>query len=283
VKDRQFQANPFEDSTATGMLRGLPTFEEALARLLHLADHGRPCGIVRGPVGSGKSILLEFVAQDVRRRGQEPGRIDLRLTPHDAFAWRVAGELGTAPTMEQATGCWQKIEDAVVGRALASQSTLFLVDHLEVEGRGLSGELARLLSLAESSSGWCSVLAAGRDTSPAVLSLIREYAEIRIELPALEAAETENFLERVCSETGCVPFAKDAREGIHERTGGLVRDILRLSRLCVLACRAEAATEVSLAVVDRVAGELPLIPHRRGEPSRGGGGMGDDVVRVGSR
>ena len=57
------EVNPFEDGSAAGALRGLPVFEEALARLLHTAEHGRPFAIVRGPAGT--TVLVRHVEVDV--------------------------------------------------------------------------------------------------------------------------------------------------------------------------------------------------------------------------
>jgi type II secretory pathway predicted ATPase ExeA len=49
-----------------------PTHEEALARLHFLVDERRRLGLLLGSHGSGKSTVLEFFSDEIRRRGR-PG------------------------------------------------------------------------------------------------------------------------------------------------------------------------------------------------------------------
>lgn len=256
MTDGHVELNPFEDGSALRLLRGLPPFEEALARLLHLAEHGRPCGIVRGPAGVGKSTLLEFVSSEFRRSGVESGQIDLRRIDSSEFPWKLACELGVAPSTTEASPCWRLVEDALLGRAVASRLTILLIDHLETADALLARNMERLMALASAASGWCTILGAGRLDSPTVDQLVTEHSELRIELPVLEAGETDEFLRRVAEETGCVPFDRGARRAIHQRTQGLVREIVRLGRLAHLARVVDNAAVVSEEMVTMVAGEL---------------------------
>lgn len=260
--EQQRSTNPFVDGSAIVALRGLPSFEEALSRLMHTAEHGRAFGIVRGPCGSGKSLLLQSVASESRRAGHECGQIDLRRCDADEFSWRLACELGAAPSSMDRRSCWRLVDDTITGRALASRVTTLLLDHLEAASEQTAEEVRRLLCLAEASAGWCSVLAAGEEHSPVVYQIADQYAELRIELGSLEVDETRDLLRRVAGMTGCPEFTQDAVAALQERTAGLLRDVLRLSRLALFACDAEEATEVSDRMVIMVAGET-LMPQRR--------------------
>ena len=106
------------------------------------------------------------------------------------------------------------------------------------------------------------MLCAGRLGAPVVDTLTREQAELRIELAPLDRQETGDFLRQAVALSGCPPFTDAAQRAIAARTSGIVRDVVRLSRLALLAQMAEDATEVTDEIVTMVAGELAR-PHTR--------------------
>jgi type II secretory pathway predicted ATPase ExeA len=261
VSEQRRDVNPFEDGSAAAALRGLPSFEEALARLLHTAEHGRPFGIVRGPAGAGKSQLLECVAREARGGVQ----IDLRRSSAGEFVDQLCDELGAALTAKP--HAWKVIEDILLGRALAARPTLLLLDHLEAADADLLRQVERLLAVAEASAGWCTVLAAGCTPSAVVESIARVHGELRIELGHLEADETAQYLQQVVVQSDCPPFTDKAAAAVHDATGGLLRDIVRLCRLTLFAASTEEASEVTAEIVRMVTGELSPprgtnLPHR---------------------
>lgn len=262
--ERRHEINPFEDGTALGALRGVPAFEEALSRLLYLAEHGRPCGIVRGPAGSGKSPLLECVIGELRCGGQECGEIDLRRTSADEFSWRLACELGTAPSRSDHRWCWRLIEDALRGRALAGRMTILTLDHLGEQGTDLLAELQRLLAIAEASAGWVTVLCAARSELRAVDHFVHAHSELRIELGPLDVDETGEFLRRVVETTGCCPFDEESVGALHAHSRGVLRDLMTLCRLAILARSGEETPHVTAEIVRLVAAEFtPSHPHQQ--------------------
>src|SRR5690606_19650700 len=146
------EANPIADGSAPAALRGLPAVAEALARLLHTAEHGRPVGIVRGPAGRAQSQLLACIA----REAPACGSLDLRRSSADEFVNQLCDELGAVQTGR--TRAWKAIEDALLGRAHAARPTLLLLDHLEAADEHLLRQIERLLAVAEAAAGWCTVL-----------------------------------------------------------------------------------------------------------------------------
>jgi general secretion pathway protein A len=261
VSQARWDANPFEDGSAAVALRGLPAFDEALARLLHTAEHGRPFGIVRGPTGTGKSQLLVCVAREAHGCVQ----IDLRRSSATEFVDQLCDELGVAPTAKPHS--WKHVEDALLGRAHAARPTLLLLDHLDAAEAELLRQVERLLAVAETSAGWCTVLAAGRVPSDQVEAIARAHGELRIELGPFEAAETAQYLQQVVMQSDCLPFSDQAAAAVHDATGGLLRDILRLGRLALFAAATEEADEVTAETVWMVTGELSsprsaALPHR---------------------
>jgi general secretion pathway protein A len=262
VSEGYREINPFEDGSAAASLRGLPGFEEALARLLHTAEHGRPFGIVRGPAGTGKSQLLECLGRELR---QYVG-VDLRRSSAGEFVDQLCDELGVNHTAQARS--WKGIEDVLLGRAHAARPTVLLLDHLEAADSELIAQVERLLAVADAAAGWCSVLAAGRIPSPDVAAIARRHGELRIDLEPFAEDETMLFLQQVVSSRGCHPFTGEAAAAMHEATGGLFRDIVRLGRLALFAVSTDGAPSVSAETVWMVAGELAAprsttLTHRR--------------------
>ena len=63
------QASPFRGCLDARSFYQSPTHDEALARLFFLVEQRRRLGLLMGPAGSGKSLLLEVLAQQLRRAG----------------------------------------------------------------------------------------------------------------------------------------------------------------------------------------------------------------------
>ncbi|HEY4759151.1 MAG TPA: hypothetical protein VIH42_01085, partial [Thermoguttaceae bacterium] len=60
--------SPFRGGLVMQLLQRSPTHEEALARLHFLVDNQRRLGLLMGPSGSGKSLVLEAFAGAMLRR-----------------------------------------------------------------------------------------------------------------------------------------------------------------------------------------------------------------------
>ena len=65
------QESPFRGDLDPKSFYQSPTHEEALARLSFLVGQHRRLGLLVGPSGSGKSLLLEVFAQQLRRRKRD--------------------------------------------------------------------------------------------------------------------------------------------------------------------------------------------------------------------
>ena len=255
--------NPFDDGTLLDALRGLSCFEEALSRLLYLAENGRPCGIVRGPEGTGKTPLLQCALRELRRGGQECGFLDVRRSSTAEFAWQIACELGTAPSSADGRRDWRLVEDAVQGRALAGRTTILVLDHLDEQDATFHPQWERLLAIAEASAGWCTVLGAARDDSAMIDQLTRRHAALRIDLAPLTLEETGDLLSQVVAISACRPFSDEAVKMLHDRSGGVLRTLTELGRLSILAQSAESSLRVTEETIELVAAEVVLPPQGR--------------------
>ena len=83
--------SPFRNCLDPQSFYQSPTHEEALARLHFLVEQHRRLGLLLGPAGSGKSLLLEVFAAATRRRGRRWPR---------STCW--------ASSRRKCSGCWPR-------------------------------------------------------------------------------------------------------------------------------------------------------------------------------
>ena len=70
--------------------------EEALARLHFLVDHRRRLGLLEGPAGCGKTMLMD-IAGRIRQQGRQVVTMNLMGLDAGEFLWRLAAGLGANP------------------------------------------------------------------------------------------------------------------------------------------------------------------------------------------
>jgi type II secretory pathway predicted ATPase ExeA len=71
-----------------------PTHEEALARLQFLVERQRRLGLLVGPSGSGKSLLLEVFAAQLRRNARPVAKLSLLGVEPVEMLWLLANDWG---------------------------------------------------------------------------------------------------------------------------------------------------------------------------------------------
>lgn len=251
---------PFEESLDVLRFEGSAGHEEALARLSFLAEQRRPFGFLLGEEGTGKSLLLAVLADEVRDRQQPAAVIDLLGLNADEMLWQVAVTLDLAPA--DAAGSrtlWRSISDHLSAMQQARVPTVLIFDHLERAGSGCLSALERLLHLQATCDCWTTFLVSARNADAfRFAGLMSEFSSLRVELPPLDAAETDRYVTARLNAAGCVehPFDRSASAEIFRQTGGVPRAINRLCELSLLAAIGSGRERVDAAIVRHVAAEL---------------------------
>jgi general secretion pathway protein A len=234
--------------------------EEALARLEFLVERRRPCGIVLGPEGCGKSLLLRTFETQLRRHSVHIARVEAAALDGTALLWQVHAALGLAPTPESAPlALWQELSDSLRALRDAGDHTVLLIDHADrLQDCGLS-QVGRLLRTCASSGTPVTIILAAR--TPLSERLHDEAAccaDLRIELAPLGRQETVDYVRGALLDAGGRRdlFDAGALAAVHERTGGRLGRIDRLCGLALLAAMADEHTTVSRDVIEAAAAEL---------------------------
>ena len=253
--------NPFNGSGDTQSYHESPVHEEALARLQFLVERRRRVGVLTGPTGTGKSLLLRVLLDQLQRGRYQGSLIDatgcdsVELTSRLAESFGIAVEEATSPA-----GLWCLIEDELRGRRAEQAATVLLCDHLDRADAEACQTLDRLLAVWESIGCMATVIVAVEhvDTLPHDSRLLN-LCDLRISLATLDRESTSDYITEHVVQAGCGRelFTDEALTAIFERTQGVPRAIDRLGDLSLLAGMGESVETIDGAMVTRAAAELP--------------------------
>jgi type II secretory pathway predicted ATPase ExeA len=260
--DTSQSVHPFEGSRTAMALLEVPSFVEALARVLYVAERRRPAGLIVGPAGSGKSALLQRVTGELAGTQHHCELLDLRTTAGHGLLWVLVERLGIAASGDWSDArLWRSIIDRIRGEGLVGRSLVLLLDHLEDCEEHCAVWLRRLVAEAAQSPGLSIILAARHNALAGWRELIHTYCELKIALPAWTIHETRRFLEQLWDGQRSLLITDDALAAMHALCRGRVRNLVQLGRLAWFAARAHELTAIDADHVRLVAGELwPMQP-----------------------
>lgn len=236
-----------------------PVHEEALARLSFLADNPPRRGLLAGPSGTGKSLVLETLCA---RRSRRALRISAAGRDGLELCWELAAALGLAPRDDAPERwLWRRIGEHIEGLRLAGESLLVLFDDADRATADGQRAIERLFAETGIHEGRLSIVLTVRDGSLRRLSAtLRERCDLRIDVPPLEREETADFVRSLTAHAGADRelFDEAALRAIHDCTGGVPGRIRRLCDLALLAGMSESLDIVDAELVAAAALEFEL-------------------------
>lgn len=241
--------------------------EEALARLDYLVSSQRRVGVLVGTRGSGKTLILQLAARKWRQARHAVSLVSATaLEPQDLLMRLSADwQQPILPTASRAA-LWQAVTDALVVHRCEQCASVLLVDDAGQAQYDVLDILARLTHAGDIMQPWLALVLA---VDPARVSHLGEQllsrADLRIDLAALDIAETRDYLQTHWNATHEVAPTLDmeATQRMHELTGGLPRRLNQLGNLVMLAAQAENCAAIDATLVDTVYRELTAQPLAR--------------------
>jgi general secretion pathway protein A len=252
--------SPFHGESATEFLHLSPTHEEALARLGFLTDNHRRLGLLLGPSGSGKSMLLAAFAEQLRNRGLPVAYIGLLSVEPAEMLFLLATGLNLNPDPCTSTiALWRAITDRLLEFYYQKLDAVILLDDADRAGNEVLAQVARLARCDGSNKARLTLILAGQHEKMGRLGdQLLELAELRIELEPWDGSVTANFLKTSLDKAGCKSpvFSDSAIDRLNELAHGIPRRAVQLADLSLLAGAGANLQQIDADVVETVYHEL---------------------------
>jgi general secretion pathway protein A len=239
------------------------THEEALARLDFLVGQHRRLGLLTGPGGSGKSLLLEVFAQQLRRQRRSVAKLSLLdVEPAEVLSllaaeWGLAtGWLPSAPVL------WRALTDRLIECRYQQLEAVVLLDDVDQADPRVLQHVARLVRFDPSPEMRLTIVLAGRPECVARLGAsLRDLVELRIDLEPWQRADTEQYVTTLLAQAGrrTPLFAEPAVARLHELAHGIPRRVSQLADLALLAGAGQNLDQIDAGVVEEVCQELGVV------------------------
>jgi type II secretory pathway predicted ATPase ExeA len=260
-----FHETPFRAWLDPNCFHQSPTHEEALARLHFLVDGRRRLGLLTGEPGSGKSLLLEVFARQLRHGGRPVAQASLLAVERGALLWQLAAGLGLNldPT-DTVASLWRSLVDRIAEYRYQRLETTLLLDDADqaadqAGGNDVLALVARLARHDLTPESRLTIILAGRRERIARLGEpLLDLAELRIDVEPWEQADTESYIEASLARAGRHEpvFDPKAVARLQELTGGVPRRVSRLADLALLAGAGRDLQQIDAEVVEAVHQEL---------------------------
>jgi general secretion pathway protein A len=253
-------ASPFTNRLSTKWFHESGIHEEALARLFYLIEQKRGFGLLSGGDGTGKSLTLKVLCEQVKRSQRHVAFTNLLGLDAHEMLWNLALSLGLAPSeSESRWNLWRKITDQMQSLQMTQTQTIFVFDHLERADTTCLSLLERLFCTAEETSGLSTFITSVRTKElPRLSGILSELADLRVELHPFQLDETAEFIDDMLKQAGSDReiFTNDATLQIHAHTQGSPRLINRLCELSMIAGMAADKDHIDGALVNSVSSSL---------------------------
>jgi len=252
---------------ASGLdLRGFyqsPTHEEALARLYFLVEQRRRLGLLMGPAGSGKSLLLEVFAADLRRSGLTVAKLNLLGVQPAEMLCLLGAELGLNldPSCCLAA-LWRALTDRLTEFRYQQLDTVILLDDADQAVRQVVSQMTRLAHYDPRPEARLTLVLVGREERIGALGpRLLDLADLRIDLAPWRETETAEYLKKSLAAAGRAEpvFDEPAVARLHELAHGIPRRVTQLADLALLAGAGRELPQVDAEVVESVYEELGVV------------------------
>lgn len=251
-----FRETPFSSDLDPRSFFESQVHEEALARLHYLAEQRRRLGLLFGAQGSGKSLLLEVLYDQLRRAGRPVARLRLAGVSAEEFPWLLSQELGLGvPANAGLAAVWRGISDRVVENRIQQWGTMILLDDVDEADAQLLGQIERLVQLdLNHESRLTMILTAQLERAARLSPRLLELSELRIDLDSWEEEDTADFLQTALRRVGRVDpaFGSAAVSRLHQLSGGVPRRVRQLADWSLMAGAGQQQEQIDALTVESV-------------------------------
>ena len=255
--------SPFQEAVDSQSFYQSPTHEEALARLHFLVEQHRRLGLLLGPEGSGKSLLLGILASQLRRRGPVVAMVNLTGTSGDEMLWSLAAQFGrNLDRCDSTPALWRALSDRLAAFRYQQVDAVVLVDDADRAANSVVPHLIRLAKLEPSPQPRLTLILAGdRLTIGRLGDTLLGLSELRIDLETWQPDDIAGYLDRSLQRVGgsAKMFDGPAIARLCELSQGIPRQVRLLADLSLVAGAGRHLQSIDADVVESVYHELATV------------------------
>lgn len=237
--------------------------EEALARLLYVADEQKKCAVFKGPSGTGKTLTLNVMEYLSKRSPHHCEYLDLLGLNEEEFLWQLCAQFRLGPTYDtKPPQLWRLLTDYLTGLQLTQSQAILLLDHVDQSGSGCKNTIERLLHTGNQRYASLSIVTTFENLDRESANLISRYSDLTIELTPFDQKTAESYIQHRLKASGCTqsPFSAEAFEAIHKATDGLPKKINQICELALLAGYEQNLSIIDAEVIARAETEINGTP-----------------------
>ena len=224
---------------------------------LELIKHRSRFGLLVGPAGSGKSLVLGEFARRQRAAGAAVALVDAAGQSATELLAEITAAWGCNPSaIETPAALWRAATDRLAELRLEQVPTVVALDDLDRASRDALTVVERLLQVTDVE--FTVVAAAGETTVARLGSRLVDQVELRIELALWTTEDTRDYLQASLQAAGLErpSFAERAVERLFQLTGGAPRRVSHLAQLALIAGAGQNLTQIDEQTVLAVHDEL---------------------------
>jgi type II secretory pathway predicted ATPase ExeA len=277
---------PFAPAPSADRYVPTASLEQARQTLVRKIERGEGPGLVVGPAGSGKSLLLQVLAQHFRGRFLVALLASSRLCTRRALLQNILFEL-KLPYREMDEGELRlSLIDHLEPRTGGGDGLLLLVDEAHTLPLRLLEEIRLLTNLVKSGESRVRLVLAGsmaleeRLASPKLESFHQRIAA-RCYLQAMGRDETIYYVQEQIRRSGGVPeaiFTADALRAIHTATDGIPRLVNQVCDHALTLASLGGHKQLGPAGIEEAWADLQQLPVPWHEPPMVAGAADPDSI-----
>lgn len=239
------------------------THEEGLARLHFLLDQRRRLGVLLGGAGSGKSLLLEVFASQVRQKGYPVVYASLLGLEPTEFLSQLAVQFACNPSRDcSLPTLWQMVLDRISEYRYQQTPTVVLLDDADRAAQAVVLQVTRLAQYDLSPDSLLTIVLTGRQERVGRLGeSLLELVELRVDLETWQPNDTEAYVQSSLARAGCKEpaFDSSAVARLHDLAHGIPRRVNQLADLALLAGAGRGLRKIDANTIESVYQELGVI------------------------
>tara|TARA_R110002095_G_scaffold149662_1_gene129369 strand:+ start:231 stop:1160 length:930 start_codon:yes stop_codon:yes gene_type:complete len=249
--------------------------EEAIARLLFVADEKKKCAVFTGPSGTGKTLTLRVIQHLLKRSSYRCEYLDLLGLGEEDFLWQLCAQLRLGPAhTTKLPQLWRLLTDYLTGLELTQNRVILLLDHVDQCPPECLKTMERLIHTGNQKFPSLCLVATLEKLNSDTAATVCRLSDLSIELAPFDRETTQNYIQHRLSLAGCPGpvFTERAFEKIHHASGGIPEKINQICDLALLAGYEQNLLEIDADVIVRAGHEIkgsPLSTNRISEAIHG--------------